>query len=62
MYGGDWPISVLSGGYDRVWDGLTVLFDELSDADRARILGETAIEFYRIDPRRLKALRPQTGK
>ena len=56
MYGGDWPISVLSGGYDRVWDGLTVLFDELSNADRARILGETAAEFYRIDPLRISAL------
>ena len=56
MYGGDWPISVLSGGYDRVWDGLTVLFDELSDADRARILGETATEFYRIDPLRISVL------
>jgi L-fuconolactonase len=62
MYGGDWPISVLSGGYDRVWDGLTVLFDELPEADRARILGTTALEFYRIDPHRIEALRPKTGK
>lgn len=53
MYGGDWPISVLSGGYDRVWDGLSELFSELSAADRARILGATAIEFYRIDPLRI---------
>jgi L-fuconolactonase len=62
MYGGDWPISVLSGGYDRVWDGLTVLFDELPDADRARILGETAIEFYRIDPARISALGAENVK
>jgi L-fuconolactonase len=62
MYGGDWPISVLSGGYDRVWGGLTVLFDELPEADRARILGTTALEFYRIDPHRIEALRPKTGK
>jgi L-fuconolactonase len=62
MYGGDWPISVLSAGYDRVWDGLTVLFDELPDADRARILGTTALEFYRIDPHRIEALRPKIGK
>ena len=62
MYGGDWPISVLSGGYDRVWDGLTVLFDELSDADRARILGETATEFYRIDPLRISAIRAENVK
>jgi L-fuconolactonase len=53
MFGGDWPISVLSGGYDRVWAGLTELFGELYESDRARILGETAVEFYRIDPLRL---------
>jgi L-fuconolactonase len=62
MYGGDWPISVLSGGYDRVWDGLAVLFAELSDEDRARILGGTAVDFYGIDPVRLAALAPQMGE
>ncbi len=56
MYGGDWPISVLSGGYDRVWDGLNVLFAELDTADRERLLGGTAIEFYGIDPGRLEAV------
>jgi L-fuconolactonase len=56
MYGGDWPISILSGGYDRVWDGLSVLFAELSDGDRVEILGNTAVEFYGIDPIRLAAL------
>lgn len=56
MYGGDWPISVLSGGYDRVWDGLNVLFAELDTADREQLLGGTAIEFYGIDPGRLEAV------
>jgi L-fuconolactonase len=62
MYGGDWPISILAGGYDRVWDGLGVLFDELPAADRTDILGKTARDFYRIDPVRLDALKPKTGK
>jgi L-fuconolactonase len=53
MYGGDWPISILSGGYARVWGGLAPLFSELSEADRERVLGRTASEFYRIDPARL---------
>jgi L-fuconolactonase len=53
MYGGDWPISVLSGGYDRVWDALALLFAELEPAARASILGATAIEFYGIDPARV---------
>ena len=53
MYGGDWPISVLAGGYTRVWSGLVPLFDELADADRERVLGRTAAEFYALSPRRL---------
>ncbi|MET4783244.1 amidohydrolase family protein [Glaciihabitans sp. UYNi722] len=55
MYGGDWPISVLAGGYDRVWEGLQLLFAELDVAARSAILGETAQQFYRIDPRLLDA-------
>jgi L-fuconolactonase len=62
MYGGDWPISVLSGGYDRVWDGLSELFSELPTPDRARVLGTTAREFYRIDPSRIAAIQAQTAK
>lgn len=53
MYGGDWPISILAGGYSRVWAGLTPLFNELSAGDREQVLGRTAAEFYRIDPERL---------
>jgi hypothetical protein len=47
---GDWPISTLSGGYDVVWDGLSVLFDELDDVDRRRILAETTVDFYQLRP------------
>ena len=54
MYGGDWPISVLAGGYGRVWDALSALFDELPARDRDRIRGGTATEFYRLDPERLQ--------
>jgi L-fuconolactonase len=50
MFGSDWPVSVLAGGYDRVWDGLAPIFDELAPADRAQLLGGTAASFYRLDP------------
>ncbi len=53
MYGGDWPISVLAGGYQRVWNGLLPLFESLDVGDRQRILAGTAIEFYGIDPARV---------
>lgn len=54
MYGGDWPISMLSGGYDRVWDGLNQLFSELPPDHRRAILGTTAESFYRLDPAALR--------
>jgi L-fuconolactonase len=53
MYGGDWPISVLAGGYTRVWNGLQPLFGSLDGRGREQILGRTAAEFYRLDPMRL---------
>lgn len=53
MYGGDWPISVVAGGYSRVWNGLRPLTDRLDPSPRERILSATAAEFYRIDPARI---------
>jgi L-fuconolactonase len=52
MYGGDWPIAVLAGGYTRVWQGLAPLFDALAPEDREQLLGRTAAEFYQLDPAR----------
>ena len=54
MYGGDWPISVLAGGYTRVWGGLQPLFEGLSSNEREQVLGRTAAEFYSLDPVRLQ--------
>lgn len=53
MYGGDWPISVLAGGYAAVWAGLRPLFDAWDAPAREQVLGRTAAEFYRLDPARL---------
>jgi L-fuconolactonase len=55
MYGGDWPMSVLAGGYEHVWTGLAPLFAELDEADRAQVLQHTASRVYRLDPDRLAA-------
>lgn len=48
MYGGDWPISVLAGGYTKVWRETERLLAGLDSADRDRILGGTATAFYRL--------------
>lgn len=49
MYGGDWPMCVLTGGYARAWAALEELLEELAPAERNRVLAGTAQEFYRID-------------
>lgn len=54
LFGGDWPIAVLAGGYTRVWVGLEPLFDSLPELDREWVLGRTAAEFYGLDPERLR--------
>jgi L-fuconolactonase len=46
MYGGDWPISVLAGGYSKVWRELSTLFGELAADERDAILCSTATSFY----------------
>jgi L-fuconolactonase len=55
MYGGDWPVSVLAGGYAQVWAGLAPLFAELSEEERAEVLGRTARRSYRLDEDRIAA-------
>jgi L-fuconolactonase len=48
LFGGDWPVSTLAGGYARMWEGTQVLLAGLTEAERARVLGGTAIEVYRL--------------
>lgn len=49
MYGGDWPVSILAGGYTRVWQGLTPIVDTLAPHEREALLGRTAARCYEID-------------
>ena len=49
MYGGDWPVSLLAGGYERVLQGLSDLIGELDGAESDAIFGGTAQRFYRIN-------------
>lgn len=53
MFGSDWPVSVLAGGYTRVWGGLTEVLSGLDTESREQILGRTAAEFYKVDPGRI---------
>jgi L-fuconolactonase len=55
MYGGDWPVSLIAGGYTRVWQALRSLIGELGEIAERRILSETAQTFYGIPQARLDA-------
>jgi len=48
MFGSDWPVANLRGGYGKVWRETNLALAGLSRNERDRILGGTAIEFYRL--------------
>jgi len=48
MFGSDWPVANLRGGYSKVWHETNVAISRLSRDERDLILGGTAIEFYRL--------------
>jgi L-fuconolactonase len=48
MYGGDWPVAILAGGYERTWAAITELVAPLSSSERSAILGGSAQKFYQI--------------
>ena len=48
MFGSDWPVSELAGGYAKVWAELSKIFDQLSATERGAVLGGTAREFYAL--------------
>ena len=50
MFGSDWPISLLAGGYERTWSAVTELTAGLDAGERDAILGGAATSFYKLDP------------
>lgn len=46
MFGSDWPVCELAGSYERVYDALVEILGPMTDREKARIFGETAIEYY----------------
>ncbi|MFB7251199.1 amidohydrolase family protein [Microbacterium sp. NPDC056234] len=59
MFGGDWPISLLFGGYESTWGNLSMALDPLTVAERRQILGETAVRCYGLRVERLDAAPPR---
>jgi L-fuconolactonase len=48
MFGSDWPVANLRGGYSKVWGETKLALAGLTRDERDRILGGTAMEFYRL--------------
>jgi L-fuconolactonase len=48
MFGSDWPVCLLAARYGQVLAALEEALTGLDEAGRARVLGETAKEFYRL--------------
>lgn len=46
MFGGDWPVALLSGDYRRVWEATGSVLADCADAEREAVLGGTAASFY----------------
>jgi len=61
MYGGDWPISKLGGGYTRQVTAFEKLLAPLSAAEQAEIRGGTALRAYRLGAHGTTAGGPAAG-
>jgi L-fuconolactonase len=48
LFGSDWPVCLLAGSYERVFDAYRAALDPVADEARARIFGLNAIDAYRI--------------
>jgi L-fuconolactonase len=48
MFGSDWPVAELSGGYAKVRTELSRLFAQLPADGRDAVLGGTAARFYAL--------------
>ena len=46
MYGSDWPVCLLAGTYARMLDALQTCIASHSDAEKKKLLAETAVRYY----------------
>jgi L-fuconolactonase len=49
MCGSDWPVALLNGDYDRVWETLVEVLELVAPESAPLILGETARDLYELD-------------
>jgi L-fucono-1,5-lactonase len=48
MWGSDWPLTVLVGGYQQAWEVMSSLVAELSPDEQAQLKSSTAASVYKL--------------
>jgi L-fuconolactonase len=48
MWGSDWPLTVLTGGYQQAWEVMSSLVAELSPDEQAHVMCSTAVSVYKL--------------
>ncbi len=48
--GSDWPVALLNGTYETVWEATRHIVSDVAGASEARLLGATAAELYDLTP------------
>ena len=48
LCGSDWPVLLLNGDYDRVWDATVRIVENIAGRDASALLGENAARVYRF--------------
>jgi L-fuconolactonase len=48
MFGSDWPVCILGGSYNSVWENVGKLLDGRSQQEKDAVLGGTAARFYNL--------------
>lgn len=49
MFGSDWPVCQLAGGYEIVHELLESYLEGFSDGDKNKIWGQNALKFYKLE-------------
>ena len=48
MFGSDWPVCLLAGSYQQVWEAEQEMVSHLNPKEKGRVFGKNAIDFYNL--------------
>ena len=49
MFGSDWPVCLLAGTYDQVFDLIDHYIQDFEPSEREKVFGGNALEFYQLN-------------